>query len=55
MLHGVLTSNHHLEHSQHTPPQRVVVVVLRIDLLKRLKGLDRVVKMTHLIGVVADK
>lgn len=55
MLDGILASNHHLEHSQNASSQRVIVIVLRIDFLKRLESLHCIVEMPHLVGVVSDQ
>lgn len=55
MLNGLLAGDGHLEHSDHTAPQGVLVVILIIYFLQGLEGLNRIVEMPHFVAVVADK
>lgn len=53
MLHGLFACHDHLEHPQDATSQGILIIVLRVNLLQSLEGLDCVVEMSHLVGVIA--
>lgn len=55
MLNALLSCDCHLENSDYAPSQRILVVVFSVDLFKGLEGLDRVIEVSHLIAIVANK
>ncbi len=55
MFNRFLTSNNHLEDTQNASSQRIFVIVFRVNFLKGFESFNCVVKVTHLVGIVANQ
>ena len=55
VLDWFLSCDDHLKHSDDRTSQSVFVVIFWINFFQRLKGLQRIVKVAHLITIITDK
>ena len=55
MLDWLFASHHHLKDTQNASSQSIFVVVFRINFLQCLKCFDRIVKVAHFVGIVANQ
>lgn len=54
MIGRFLVGDDHLEHPDDGSPEGIVILLIIIDLLERLKGLERIEELPHLIAVIPD-